>query len=114
MNDGMMGGSASVSQLYVDFRTSFNEALMYTALAALALSFLFSRSVVEPVLAVRFNQMVEKLNQVESMRRRLIGDVNHELRTSLTTIKGLMDGNSLQMMRCFDRSMWRQIASIGL
>ena len=121
----MMGGSDSMSQLYFDFRTSFNEALMYAALAAmlaaLALSFLFSRSVVAPVLAMshathriadghygehvqvggndelsqlaaRFNQMAEKLDQVESMRRRLIGDVSHELRTPLTAIKGSMEG----------------------
>src|SRR5512138_1630006 len=43
-------------------------------------------------LAVRFNQMAEKLSQVESMRRRLIGDVSHELRTPLTAIKGSMEG----------------------
>ena len=35
-------------------------------------------------LALRFNQMAEKLNQVESLRRRLIGDVSHELCTLLT------------------------------
>ena len=125
MNGGMMSGSNDMPQLYVDFRASFNEALMYAALAAmlaaLALSFLFSRSVVEPVLAMshatqriadgrydervqlsgkdelaglamRFNQMAEKLDQVESMRRRLIGDVSHELRTPLTAIKGSMEG----------------------
>lgn len=125
MNNGMMGGSDSMSQLYVDFRASFNEALLYAALtatiAALALSFLFSQSVVAPVLAMshaaqriasgrydervqvngedelarlamRFNDMAEKLDQVESMRRRLIGDVSHELRTPLTAIKGSMEG----------------------
>jgi len=125
MMGGMMSGQSSMSQLYVDFRTSFNEALMYGALAAmlaaLALSFLFSRGVVAPVqamsratqriangrydervqvigndelagLASRFNQMAEKLDQVESMRRRLIGDVSHELRTPLTAIKGSMEG----------------------
>jgi histidine kinase len=43
-------------------------------------------------LAMRFNQMAEKLDQVESMRRRLIGDVSHELRTPLTAIKGSMEG----------------------
>ncbi len=43
-------------------------------------------------LALRFNQMAEKLEQVESMRRRLIGDVSHELRTPLTAIKGSMEG----------------------
>jgi histidine kinase len=39
-----------------------------------------------------FNQMAEKLGQVESMRRQLIGDVSHELRTPLTAIKGSMEG----------------------
>ena len=130
MNGGMMGMGQrpdvnDMPQLYVDFRASFNEALMYAAfaamIAALALSFLFSRSVVAPVLAMshatqriaagrydervrvngedelaqlaaRFNQMAEKLSEVESMRRRLIGDVSHELRTPLTAIKGSMEG----------------------
>ena len=127
MGNGMMGqaANAEMSQVYVDFRASFNEALLYAALAAttaaLALSFLFSRSVVAPVLAMsratgriadgrydervrvngedelaqlagRFNQMAERLDQVESVRRRLIGDVSHELRTPLTAIKGSMEG----------------------
>ena len=128
MGNGMMMGQNTndpMSQLYVDFRASFNEALTYAALAAtlaaLALSFLLSRSVVAPVLAMsratqritdgrydervqvigadelaqlalRFNLMAEKLDQVESMRRRLIGDVSHELRTPLTAIKGSMEG----------------------
>ena len=43
-------------------------------------------------LAASFNTMAEKLEQVESMRRRLIGDVAHELRTPLTAIKGSMEG----------------------
>lgn len=126
-NGNMMGmnGNGAMSQLYVDFRASFNEALTYAVLAAMGiavlLSLLFSRGVVSPVqamsvatqriangrydervqvngedelaqLAVRFNQMAEKLDQVESMRRRLIGDVSHELRTPLTAIKGSMEG----------------------
>lgn len=132
MMNGMMGrpgqglgGPDAMSQLYIDFRASFNEALLYAALAAMAaavaLSLYLSRSVIAPVhamslasqriadgrydervqvrgedelaqLAMRFNQMAEKLNQVESMRRRLIGDVSHELRTPLTAIKGSMEG----------------------
>src|SRR5690349_10247917 len=126
-NGTMMGmnGNGAMSQLYIDFRASFNEALMYAALAALSvaviLSLFFSRGVIAPVqamslaaqriadgrydervqvsgedelaqLALRFNQMAEKLNEVESMRRRLIGDVSHELRTPLTAIKGSMEG----------------------
>lgn len=127
MDGGMMdmGGTNSMSQLFIDFRTSFNEALTYAAVAAMlvavVLSLLFTRSVIAPVqamslatkrisdghydehvqaqgddelaqLARRFNQMAEKLDQVESMRRQLIGDVSHELRTPLTAIKGSMEG----------------------
>ena len=127
MGNGMMGQNGNqMSQLYIDFRASFNEALMYAALAAMVaavlLSFLFSRSVIAPIhamslatqriaddgrydervqvsgndelaqLALNFNQMAEKLNQIEAMRRRLIGDVSHELRTPLTAIKGSMEG----------------------
>jgi histidine kinase len=43
-------------------------------------------------LAERFNQMAEKLHQVEAMRRQLIGDVSHELRTPLTAITGSLEG----------------------
>jgi histidine kinase len=42
-------------------------------------------------LAASFNQMTSQLQQVESMRRQLIGDVAHELRTPLTAIKGSME-----------------------
>ncbi len=130
MGNGMMDGQSlgspnPMDQLYADYRTSFNEALLYAALAAMLvaiiLSAYLSRSVVAPVqamslasqriadghyeervqvpgedelaqLAMRFNQMAEKLNEVEAMRRRLIGDVSHELRTPLTAIKGSMEG----------------------
>jgi len=43
-------------------------------------------------LATRFNHMALQLEQVESMRRQLIGDVTHELLTPLTSIKGYMEG----------------------
>jgi two-component system sensor histidine kinase BaeS len=43
-------------------------------------------------LAGRFNSMAERLEQVETIRRQLIGDVAHELRTPLTAIKGSMEG----------------------
>jgi histidine kinase len=43
-------------------------------------------------LARSFNQMAEKLQQAETLRRQLIGDVAHELRTPLTSIKGSMEG----------------------
>ena len=43
-------------------------------------------------LALSFNQMAEKLEKTETMRRQLIGDVTHELRTPLTAIKGYMEG----------------------
>jgi histidine kinase len=43
-------------------------------------------------LALSFNQMADKLEKTESMRRQLIGDVTHELRTPLAAIKGYMEG----------------------
>jgi signal transduction histidine kinase len=58
MENGMMGmnGGGPMSQLYLDFRASFNEALMYAMLAAtivaVLLSLLFSRSVIAPVRAM--------------------------------------------------------------
>ncbi|MEK6588179.1 MAG: ATP-binding protein [Chloroflexota bacterium] len=65
-------------------------------------------------LAVTFNQMAARLERTEDIRRQLIGDVAHELRTPLSTIKGrlegLMDGvlppdeaNLLQIYREADR-----------
>lgn len=43
-------------------------------------------------LALSFNQMAEKLEKTETMRRQLIGDVTHELRTPLAAIKGYIEG----------------------
>ncbi|MBA4385535.1 MAG: two-component sensor histidine kinase [Anaerolinea sp.] len=43
-------------------------------------------------LALSFNQMADKLEKTESVRRQLIGDVTHELRTPLSAIKGYMEG----------------------
>jgi len=43
-------------------------------------------------LALSFNQMAEKLEKTEIMRRQLIGDVTHELRTPLTAVKGYLEG----------------------
>jgi two-component system sensor histidine kinase BaeS len=43
-------------------------------------------------LASRFNDMAQKLDEIESMRRNLIADVSHELRTPLTAIQGSMEG----------------------
>jgi signal transduction histidine kinase len=96
-------------------------ALIASVLAALLVSLFLSRRIVAPLrtltdasqhiaqghyaervqvngsdeiaqLAARFNQMTAQLEQVESMRRQLIGDVTHELRTPLTSIKGYMEG----------------------
>jgi len=100
---------------------SLGYAVTASVLAALLVSLLLSRGIVAPIrtltdasqhiadghynkrvdvngtdeiaqLAMRFNQMTAQLEQVESMRRQLIGDVTHELRTPLTSIKGYMEG----------------------
>jgi histidine kinase len=103
------------------FNQALLLALLAAGVVAVLVSLLLSRGVVAPVrvltaaseriagghydervpaagfdelgqLARSFNQMAEKLEQVESMRRQLIGDVSHELRTPLTAIKGSMEG----------------------
>jgi two-component system sensor histidine kinase BaeS len=103
------------------FNEALTYAGLAAVIVAAALGLFFSRSVTAPVaamslatqriadgryderlqvrgedelaqLALRFNQMAEKLDQVEAMRRRLIADVSHELRTPLTAIKGSMEG----------------------
>lgn len=103
------------------FNEALLYAIAAAVTAAVVLSLFLSRSVISPIhamslatqniadghynervivngqdelalLAARFNQMAEKLEHVESMRRRLIADVSHELRTPLTAIKGSMEG----------------------
>lgn len=43
-------------------------------------------------MSVSFNQMAAKLEKAEELRKQLIGDIAHELRTPLSTIKGYMEG----------------------
>lgn len=43
-------------------------------------------------LALSFNQMAEKLEKTETIRKQLIGDISHELRTPLTAVKGYLEG----------------------
>jgi two-component system sensor histidine kinase BaeS len=43
-------------------------------------------------LALSFNQMASRLEQTEALRLELIGNVAHELRTPLASIKGYMEG----------------------
>lgn len=105
----------------MSFNEALAYALLAAILAAAGVSVFFSRRVIFPLrsmmsasqriaeghydervdlhgedeiaeLAGRFNRMAERLEAVESMRRRLIGDVTHELRTPLTAIKGSMEG----------------------
>ena len=102
------------------FSEALTWAAIAAGAAALAVSFYLSQRVVRPIramtaasqhiaagnydervqedsddelgrLASSFNQMTSQLQQVESMRRQLIGDVAHELRTPLTAIKGSME-----------------------
>ena len=117
-NDGM---PPFFTEFRASFNEALLYAGLAAALVAILISFYLSRGVIAPIsamslvtqriagghydervqvsgedelaqLAIRFNQMAEKLNEVESMRRRLIGDVSHELRTPLTAIKGSLEG----------------------
>jgi signal transduction histidine kinase len=113
--------STLFSSFQASFNEALLLALLAAGIVAILVSLLLSRGVIAPVrvltaasqriadgqygervqstgsdelgqLAHSFNQMAEKLEQVESMRRQLIGDVSHELRTPLTAIKGSMEG----------------------
>ncbi|HEX7621763.1 MAG TPA: HAMP domain-containing protein, partial [Anaerolineales bacterium] len=108
---GMM--SDLFSSFQATFNQALLLALLAAGVVAILVSLLLSRGVVAPLrvltaasrriagghsgervqaagsdelgqLANSFNQMAEKLEQVEAMRRQLIGDVSHELRTPLT------------------------------
>ena len=118
-DNGMMG--EFYQNFQASFNESLLTSIFVAMAVAIAVSFIFSRSIIAPIrdmtaasqrianghydervnsrgsdelgqLADRFNQMAEQLEQVESMRRRLIGDVTHELRTPLTAIKGSAEG----------------------
>lgn len=120
MLSGSMMGDLFESVRVVFFQSLF-VGLIVAFLSAILASALFSRSMIQPVremmdaseriaegrfhervrvapvpdeldqLAIRFNQMAEKLQQTEKMRTHLIGDVSHELRTPLSAIKGTME-----------------------
>ena len=116
---GMMG--QFYADFRAGFNEALGYAVLAAVAVAVVLSLVFSRSVLSSLgrlsaasqriaegrydervqvrgadelaqLAARFNRMAEKLEQVEAMRRQLIGDVSHELRTPLTAIKGSMEG----------------------
>jgi histidine kinase len=114
-------GVSLYNNFQASFREALLLAAIASLPIALLLSFSVSRKVVAPVrsmmlasqrvadghydervqanssdelgqLAHSFNQMAAQLEEVEEMRRQLIGDVAHELRTPLTVIKGSMEG----------------------
>lgn len=130
MGEAGMSAGGEMS-LFANFQAAVSEALFLAAaaalLAAVVLSLLVSRRVVDPVrgmmaashrmaegnygervglrgspapeemdeldqLAVSFNQMAARLERTEVMRRELIGDVAHELRTPLSAIRGWLEG----------------------
>ncbi len=119
---GGYGGMGQLyTDFRASFNEALSYAVLAAIVIALAISFFFSRGVIRSLHAMaaasgriaeghydervdvrgmdelaqlgsRFNQMAEKLEQVEAMRRQLIADVSHELRTPLTAIKGSMEG----------------------
>lgn len=125
LGQGQGQGQGFYQNFRNSFNEALLVAVLAASIVALAVSYVFSRNILAPVqvmknasqriaeghyderveingkdelhqLAESFNKMAGQLEQVETMRRRLIGDVAHELRTPLTSIKGsaegLMDG----------------------
>ncbi|GAB4401143.1 MAG: ATP-binding protein [Anaerolineales bacterium] len=121
MGQGFGYGRTLYENFQASMFESLAYAVTASVIAALLVSWFLSRRIVAPVqnladaslniangnyservqvsgsdeiakLAERFNQMASQLEQVETMRRQLIGDVTHELRTPLTSIKGYMEG----------------------
>ncbi|RJP54646.1 MAG: HAMP domain-containing protein [Anaerolineaceae bacterium] len=119
MGQGMM--PAFYEDFRSGVNEALGVAALAAVIVAVGVSFLLSRGVVAPLremtsasrriaegkydervavksadelgqLGESFNQMAAQLEQVEAMRRQLIGDVSHELRTPLTAIKGSMEG----------------------
>ena len=117
----LLSGSRLFNSFRTSFNDALIWAGLAAILAGLVVSFLVTRSLLAPIhamtvasrriseghygervkekgsdelgkLAGSFNSMAVKLEQVETMRRQLIGDVSHELRTPLSAIKGSMEG----------------------
>ncbi len=121
MGQGQGFGGTLFENFRASMFESLGYAVTASVLVALLVSLFLSRRIVAPIrtltsasqhiaeghyaervqvhgtdeiaqLATRFNRMATQLEQVEAMRRQLIGDVTHELRTPLTSIKGYMEG----------------------
>jgi histidine kinase len=109
MGGGMMGGM--MGDLTTNFRTAVNEILLVAALiatgTAVAVSTFVTRRIVHPIQQMktaarriangRYEERIQtggedELAETEARRRRLIGDVAHELRTPLSSIQGVMEG----------------------
>lgn len=76
----MMNASQRIAEGHYDERVEVSGNLAKDELDELA------------ALALSFNQMASRLERTETMRRQLIADVTHELRTPLSTIKGSLEG----------------------
>jgi histidine kinase len=113
------------AEIEANFRTAVNQSLLLAGaaaiIAAVAVSWLVSRQIVNPLRALvslsqriasghyrerlevksrdelaelvrSFNQMAEALDHTETIRSELMADMTHELKTPLASIKGYMEG----------------------
>jgi histidine kinase len=60
-------------------------------------------------LAASFNSMAQALEETEQRRTRLIGDVAHELRTPLSTIRGYLEGGLRDGVVQPSDELWEQL-----
>lgn len=92
------GGAALMLSLYLTRRLGRAVGAVATAAAALAAGRLDAR-ISDPrlgaefdQLAAAFNDMASRLQDIEHTRRRMLGDLAHELRTPLAVLDGYLEG----------------------
>jgi len=116
------GNTKTMAEMWRQFSGIFSTVAMMVMLIAFIISLITTKKQAEPIneiaaaahrfargdfsvrvggterhdeigdLAEAFNSMVSSLERSENMRRELIGNVSHELKTPMTTITGFADG----------------------
>ena len=91
----------ALHQYVSDLLNIFLVSAVGILLFAIAISILFARKISAPIeqigeaarqLATTFNNMAARLQTIDNARGQFMGNIAHELRTPMTSIKGFIDG----------------------